>query len=276
METTYRGSDGNVTVDSQGVTLEFHPDAGKGSDKVAIAYGHIESVTFLYPGPGAPGYVIFHVPGDDKGLAPEENRHCVLVTSPEAGDAAREYVPVVRSNMAGRSATAALTSSTAGPSMNRGFGLSRSRNSRPARRSPPGVPPNKKLPTGELLRDLKWPDSPSDFTRAHGYYWSAKERMWVRDPSAPATGGERVGMAFVGLCLIAVIVAVGFAAVEFFGWVGSDNDDGRCAQVSGWYADNPGDSNPDIAEDYATACGAVPPPVQSGELVERNGDYVYR
>ena len=85
-----------------------------------------------------------------------------------------------------------------------------------------------------------------------------------------------MGMAFVGLCLIAVIVAVGFAAVEFFGWVGSDNDDGRCAQVSGWYADNPGDSNPDIAEDYATACGAVPPPVQSGELVERNGDYVYR
>ncbi|OZE37227.1 hypothetical protein CH259_09960 [Rhodococcus sp. 05-2254-4] len=83
-------------------------------------------------------------------------------------------------------------------------------------------------------------------------------------------------MAFVGLCLIAVIVAVGFAAVEFFGWVGSDNDDGRCAQLSGWYSDNPGDSNPDIAEDYAKACGAVPPPVQSGELVVRNGDYVYR
>lgn len=274
METTYRGSDGNVTVDSQGVTLEFHPDAGKGSDKVTIAYGRIESVSFLHPGPAAPGHVIFHVPGDDEDLAPEKDHHCMLVTSPEAVAAAREYVTVVRSKMAGRSATATLDLTTSG-FINQPHGLTRDGSSRPARSSPPGIPPNKKLPTGEMLRDLEWPDSPSDFTSAHGYYWSEKERLWVRDPSAPASGGERVGMAFVGLCLIAVIVAVGFAVVQFFGWIGSDGDDGRGAQLSGWYADNPGDSNPTIAEDYAAACGAVPPPVQSGELVEEDGGYVY-
>ncbi len=274
METTYQSADGTVSVDSQGVTLSFHPNAGKGSKKIFIAYAHIESVSFLNPGPAAPGYVTFHVPGGDNKLTPEKDRHCVLVASPEDAAAAREYVTAVRSKMAGRSATPEPCSSPASFMDPPRRGPSRNRDSSPARQAPPGVPHRKKSPTGQLLRDLEWPQSPTSYTSAHGYYWSEKERQWVRDPSARATRGERAGMAFAGVCLLAVVVAGGAALVQFFGWLGSE-DDGRCAQLSGWYADNPGDSNPNIAEDYASACGAVPPPVANGELVERDGDYVY-
>lgn len=62
---------------------------------------------------------------------------------------------------------------------------------------------------------------------------------------------------------------VGFVALAPLGLLagcGSDETASRCTDLKSWYAENPGDSNRDIAKDYLGTCGQIPPPVISGEL----------
>ncbi|MFW0873030.1 hypothetical protein [Rhodococcoides corynebacterioides] len=126
------------------------------------------------------------------------------------------------------------------------------------RRRPPGVSRCAKNAAGERLADLAWPESPSAYSNAHGYYWSPDQKKWMRlvDLENP-TNGDRGIMVLLFLVVGSVVFTLIYIVINLFGWLGegSKNDnDNRCEQLSSWYSQNPGDTNPVIAEEYESIC----------------------
>ncbi|OZE97446.1 hypothetical protein CH299_18640 [Rhodococcus sp. 14-2686-1-2] len=104
-----------------------------------------------------------------------------------------------------------------------------------------------------------------------GDAWLEKRSPRFQDRFTAVFG---VVFAALSLCL------GGFVLYLFGSWVfgGSDTDShsSRCDELEEWYVKQPYDSNPGIARDYYNSCDAMPPPVINGELIFRNGDFVYR
>lgn len=87
--------------------------------------------------------------------------------------------------------------------------------------------------------------------------------------------------AVLGVVFVALSLCLGgFVLYQLGSWVfggsNTDSPSSRCDELKEWYAEQPYDSNPGIARDYYNSCDAMPPPVSNGELIFRNGDFVYR
>ncbi|WP_157105330.1 hypothetical protein [Rhodococcoides kyotonense] len=264
MGTTYLASDGSVTLNEQGLTLNHNARSKKGTQAVTIPYSSISSVTFLVPGLTAPGIVTFNVRCEPDEIFEQSNRNTLRLDDEKAAEAAREYVAIVRSVMAGNSA------SPIQPEVAIAAGRVSSPRTRPA-----GVPRNRCLPNGVRLIDLDWPPDPSPGQTNHGYVWNGDKQKWVKAHDPNGLNGWKE-WSFAGILGVgAVAVIIGIIALLGTLFSGSDDSDGRCETLQAWYNDNPYDSNPSIADDYYSSCGQVPPPVQNGELISRNGHYVY-
>ena len=70
--------------------------------------------------------------------------------------------------------------------------------------------------------------------------------------------------------LAAVLLLIAYCTRSGSSEPGNGRPIDRCTELKQWYAENPGDSDVDIAKDYWLFCREIPPPVVSGELSFRD------